>query len=115
MNRPREQGQATVELVALLPALVLLALIGWHVALAAHGWITAAGAARSGARAHEVGAPLERAADAAIRMPGARISAAVAPGGGTRVVVRVPAVRAVGWLPAVPLEGRAQVRQVVPR
>lgn len=55
-------GQAAVELVAVLPALVLVALIGWWLAVAGHTWVLAGGAARAGARAAEVGAPAREAA-----------------------------------------------------
>lgn len=61
-------GQAAVELVALLPALVLVALLVWQVALTAHSWMTAQSAARAAARAAEVGAPATPAARAV--MPG---------------------------------------------
>ena len=46
-----------VELVALLPALVLVALVGWQLAVAGYSWTVASGAARAAARAGEVGAP----------------------------------------------------------
>lgn len=105
-----QRGQAAVELVALLPALALLIVLGWQIALAAHGWIAASGAARTGARAHEVGAPLEAAARAAIPRDGVRVSARVGAGGATRVVVRAPAVRAARWLPVLTLEVAAPVR-----
>lgn len=100
-----------MEIVALLPALVLLVLMGWHIALAAHGWIAAGGAARAGARAHEVGASHQAASRAALAMPGARVRADVGGDGATRVVVRVPARRAARWLPSVPLQVAAPVRR----
>ena len=63
MSRGRAQdGQSAVELVALVPALLLLALVAWQIAVAAHAWTFAQGSARAGARAHEVGAPVGRAA-----------------------------------------------------
>jgi hypothetical protein len=59
MPRGRDQGgQAAVELVALLPALALAALVVWQVVAAAHTWVLAQSAARAGARAAEVGAPV---------------------------------------------------------
>lgn len=56
-----EQGQASVELVALLPllALILLALV--QAGLAGYAAWSASTAARAGARAHAVGADVERA------------------------------------------------------
>jgi hypothetical protein len=71
-----EQGQASVELVALLPllALILLALV--QACLAGYAAWSATTAARAGARAHAVGANVERAVRRAapIGGSGARIS-----------------------------------------
>jgi len=64
--RRRQSGQAAVELVALLPAIVLLGLIVWQLAAAAHAAMLADSAARAGARAAEVGAPVNRAVAAAL-------------------------------------------------
>ena len=52
----RESGQAAVELVALLPLLVLIALALWQLAVAGQAAWLAASAARAAARAHAVGA-----------------------------------------------------------
>ena len=65
-RRRAQRGQAALELIALLPALVLLGLMGWQIALAGHAWTLAGGAARAGARALEVGAPASAAALAAL-------------------------------------------------
>ncbi len=61
--RPKRssRGQAAVEVLALLPALVLVTVICLAVALAAARWVSAVGQARSAARAAEVGAPPARA------------------------------------------------------
>ena len=67
-RRRAQRGQAAVELVALLPALVLVALVGWQLAVAGYSWTVASGAARAAARAGEVGAPARAAALAV--MPG---------------------------------------------
>jgi hypothetical protein len=89
--RPSEAGQASVELVALLPALVLCAALAVQ-ALAA-GWaLWAAGnAARAGARAEHVGADGEAVARRAL--PGRlRDGALVRVDDGVRVRVPVPAL-----------------------
>jgi hypothetical protein len=89
---PGESGQASVELVAILPALVVCVLIAGH-ALAA-GWAlwSAAQAARAGARAQHVGgvggdgeAVARRALPGTLRR-GARIESE----DGIRVEVRAP-------------------------
>ena|SRR4051812_42969974 len=57
-----QRGQASVELVAVLPLLFLLAALAWQAALAGQAiWLTGA-AARSAARAAAVGADPARAA-----------------------------------------------------
>lgn len=75
----------------------VLTLVGWQAVLAAHAWQTAQAAARTAARARLVGAPVERAALAALpgRLAG---RATVTLGGGAagashvRVNVVVPRV-----------------------
>ncbi|MBF6620957.1 MAG: pilus assembly protein [Patulibacter sp.] len=66
-----ERGQASVELVALLPlfALILLALV--QACLAGYAAWSATTAARAGARAHAVGTDVERAVRAAAPIGGA--------------------------------------------
>jgi hypothetical protein len=64
MHRARaaQDGQAAVELVAVLPFVALLAMVLWQLAVAGQaGWLVG-GAARAAARAHAVGGD---AADAA--------------------------------------------------
>jgi hypothetical protein len=88
-GRKSTTGQASVELVAILPALVVCVLIAGH-ALAA-GWAlwSAAGAARAGARAEHVGGDGEAVARRAL--PGAlRDGARVESEDGIRVEVRTP-------------------------
>jgi hypothetical protein len=50
-----ERGQASIELVAALPAMLLLGAIAWQLTLAGHAAWMAASAARAGARADLVG------------------------------------------------------------
>ena len=85
----RESGQASVELVAVLPALVVCTLIAGH--LVAAGWAlwSAGNAARAGARAEVVGGDPGRAARSALAGP-LRRGATVGGDGFTRVSVRVP-------------------------
>src|SRR5829696_8721390 len=62
----REDGQAAVELVALLPLLALLAAGGWQLAVAGHAAWAADAAARAAARAAATGGDARAAARAAL-------------------------------------------------
>lgn len=100
MSRRRTQdGQSAVELLAIVPALVVLALVAWQIAVAAHAWTVAQGAARSASRAHEVGAPAERAARAVLPDGYAR-GAHVDTPGDDRVRVRLAVPRVLPFGPA---------------
>lgn len=86
-----------MELVALAPAVVLLAVLGWWVALAAHEWVLAGSAARSVVRAQEVGAPSAAAARATLsagRRDRVTIDAGTTRAGAPRAVVslRLPGI-----------------------
>jgi pilus assembly protein CpaE len=87
----RQRGQASVELVAVLPALVVCALIAGHAVAAGWALWSAANAARAGARADLVGADAESAARSALPAP-MRRGATVVDDERTRVSVRVPAL-----------------------
>jgi TadE-like protein len=50
-----ERGQASIELVAAIPLVLLVGAIAWQLALAGHAAWLAANAARAGARAEAVG------------------------------------------------------------
>lgn len=90
-ERHTERGQASVELVAVLPFVLLAGLICWQLALAGHVAWMSAHAARAGARAEVVGEDPAAAARSAlpnglergleVRRTGA---------GGVRVTVGVP-------------------------
>jgi len=86
-----QSGQASVELVATIPLVVLAGLIAWQLALAGHTLWLCANAARAAARAHLVG---ESAVDAArSALPDSMehdLSVARLDEGGVRVSVRVP-------------------------
>jgi hypothetical protein len=62
----RESGQASVELVAVLPALLLCALIAVQLAVVGYGLWSSANAARAGARASYVNGEAGRAARSAV-------------------------------------------------
>lgn len=75
----------------------VLTLVGWQAVLAAHAWQTAQAAARTAARARLVGAPVERAALAALPGRLARRATITTAGGSTgpsrvRVSVVIPRV-----------------------
>ncbi|CAB4919597.1 unannotated protein [freshwater metagenome] len=87
-----ESGQASVELVALLPLIALLLLACLQAAAAGHTWWLAASAARAGARAAQVGGdPLVAARRA---LPGRVREGVQLRANGRRITVRLP-VRAV--------------------
>jgi hypothetical protein len=83
-----EDGQATVELVAVLPVLGLVALLAWQAVVAGQTWWLASAAAREGARASALGGDPVVAARRVL--PTARLSRDGADG--VRVRVAVPAV-----------------------
>ncbi|HEX6459316.1 MAG TPA: TadE/TadG family type IV pilus assembly protein [Thermoleophilaceae bacterium] len=97
-----ERGQATVELVAAIPALVLACVFAWELVLAGHAAWVAAHAARAGARAEAVGRDARAAARTVAR------SASVSLVGGGRVRVRVPVPLLVpGWNSAIRVSATA--------
>ena len=102
MSRPGQRGQAALELLAILPALVALALVGWLIVAAAHAWLLADGAARAGARAAAAGADAERAVRAALpsgyRSP-ARVEVERRAGRPPRVRVALRPPAPAPWLP----------------
>lgn len=97
-----QQGQATVELVALLPVLAVLIAALWQLVLAGQAVWAAASTARAAARAHAVGADPRREVQA--RLPAALergLRVTTAAGGEVEVSLRIPA------LPGLPSPGRA--------
>jgi hypothetical protein len=88
-----QRGQATVELIALLPVLVFVALLLWQAVVAGQAvWLTGA-AARAGARASAIGADPAVAARGALppRLEeGLRVRRH--DDGGVAVSVRIPSV-----------------------
>ena len=99
-----DSGQASVELIAAIPALALVTLLVAQLALGGYALWSAGVAARAGARAAYVGGDAERAARASL--PGAlRQDASVSDRNGVQVQVRAPAL--VPGLPPVPVTARA--------
>ena len=103
-RRGGESGQASVELVAAIPALVLVTLLVAQLALAGYALWSAGIAARAGARAAYVGGDAGRTALAALPSP-LRDDASVHAGNGLAVRVRTPSL--VPGLPRVPVTARA--------
>jgi hypothetical protein len=97
----REDGQASVELVALLPLLALLAAGAWQLAVAGHAAWSADAAARAAARADAVGGDPEAAARATLPArlePDLHVERA---GAGVRVELRIPRMLGLPALGAV--------------
>lgn len=85
-------GQASVELIAIVPLAALVVAVLWQSMLAGQAVWSSAGAARAAARAHAVGADPLAAARGAVPgslRRGVRVRTA---GDGVRVAVRVPLV-----------------------
>jgi hypothetical protein len=104
VSRCGQSGQASVELVAAIPALVLVTLVAAQLAVAGYSLWGAGVAARAGARAAYVGGDAERTARASLPVP-LREGASVSEGGGVRVRVRAPSL--IPGLPRIPLTVRA--------
>jgi hypothetical protein len=104
-----EAGQASVELVAVLPLLLLAGLVAWQLLVAGHSLWLCAGAARAAARADIVGRSAESAARSALPEALERdLSVERLGGGGVRVSVRVPAVLQ-SWSTPVRVSARASL------
>src|SRR4051794_38859842 len=100
----RAGGQASVELVAALPVLLVVTLVVAQLAVAGYALWSAGAAARAGARADYVGGNAR--ATARHSLPAAlRHGAHVAASHGVEVRVRAPAL--VPGVPSVPVTARA--------
>jgi hypothetical protein len=110
-SRSRQAGQASVEMVAALPAVVLVALVVWQLAIAGHAAWATANAARVAARAAAVDRDAERAARSALPRrlePGLRVRES--DDGAIDVRVRVPlVVRAWGSIVTVRAQAGLEV------
>jgi TadE-like protein len=88
-----ERGQASIELVAAIPLVLLVGAIAWQLALAGHTAWLAANAARAGARAEAVGRDPAAAARSALpRSMERSLEVERRREGGVRVSVSVPLV-----------------------
>jgi len=106
---PDCRGQASVSFLATLPLLIAAAALLAQVAVVGYSLWSAAGAARAGARAELIGAPIGPAARAAL--PG-RLAARSSVERGSRsreVVVEVRPPSLLPWLPAPAVTGSARL------
>lgn len=101
-----ESGQATVELVALLPLLAALALMAWQAVVAGQVVWLSGGAARAAARASAIGADADRAARSVLPR-GLRDGASAKDEAG-RVTVRVEVPSVVGGVRLATISTRAR-------
>lgn len=88
-----ERGQASVEAVAVIPALILAAAVAWQLVLVGHAAWACANAARVAARAQLVGEDTAAAARSALPRHlerGLRVAAARGEAQPVRVSVRIP-------------------------
>src|SRR6266508_3211229 len=105
MARARDQsGQASVELVASIPLLLVVTLLVAQLAVAGYALWSAGAAARAGARAGYVGGNAKAAARQSLPVP-LRRGADVKDSDGVRVRVRAPSL--VPGVPSVPVTARS--------
>ena len=102
-----ERGQASVELVALLPLVLLLVALAWQAAVAGQAvWLSGA-AARAAARAHAVGTDPAAAARASLPPALSRlVRVRRAPHGAIDLSLGVPAIVGSGRLATVHARAR---------
>jgi hypothetical protein len=113
VRRASESGQATVELVAVLPVVALIGVTLWQLAVAGHAAWLAGSAARAAARAHAVG---DRAADGAraVLPPRLERGVKVRTGQDGEVTVTVPVPSVVGPGRLTTVDGRARFEPQTP-
>jgi hypothetical protein len=106
----RERGQATVELVALLPLVAVLAGALWQAAVAGQAVWLAGSAARAAARASAVGADARAAARRVLpaRLEPGLVVTRVHGGDGIRVTIAIPAIVGRGDVGGVSARARLQ-------
>jgi hypothetical protein len=110
-----ERGQATVELVSLLPLMAVLAALLWQAVVAGQAVWLAGSAARAAARAAAVGGDVREAARGALpaRLERGLVVARVRDrAGGVRVAVAIPAV--IGGVRLGTVSARARFRDQAP-
>jgi hypothetical protein len=90
-QRQAQRGQASVELVAIVPFVLLIGAVVWQLALAGHTAWLAANAARAAARADTVGRDVASAARSTLPLSMEKdLEVRRLTEGGVRVSVRVP-------------------------
>jgi hypothetical protein len=106
----RERGQASVELVALLPLMAVLAALLWQAVVAGQAVWLAGSAARAAARASAIGADAPAAARRVLpdRLERGLVVRPAPSGGGVRVAIRIPTVIGSGRLTTVSARARLQ-------
>ena len=108
----REDGQTTVELLGVVPALLAIGLVVWQLVLVGYAAWMSAHAARAAARADLVGEDAEAAARSALPDGLERgLEVAREEAGATRVRVPVPIVHR-GWHAPVKIAARASLEAV---
>ena len=105
-----ERGQATVELVALLPLMAVLAALLWQAVVAGQAVWLAGSAARAAARASAVGADASAAARRVLpdRLERGLVVRPAASDGGVQVAIAIPVVVGSGRLTTVSARARLQ-------
>jgi hypothetical protein len=101
-----EDGQASVELVAAIPLVLVVTLMVAQLAVAGYALWSAGAAARAGARAGYVGGDAKAAARQSLPSP-LRTGASVRDSDGLSVRVQAPAL--VPGIPSIPVTARADL------
>lgn len=109
-RKDSDRGQATVELLGALPAVLLVVLAGWQLMLAGQASWLAGNAARVAARAEAVGADADQAARSALPRRLRRDLRVVRRDGEVTVRVRLPIVLR-GWDPLIRVRATAGAPQ----
>jgi hypothetical protein len=104
-----DTGQASVELLALLPALGLIIALAFQALLAGETWWLASVAAREGARASALGHDVQDAATAAVPSAFRPSRVTVSSSSDATVTVKVPIPALVGGLSLGSAVGRARM------
>ena len=108
----REDGQATVELLAVVPVFLVIGIVVWQLILVGHTAWMSAHAARAAARADLVGENAAAAARSVLPDGLERgLELQTTQGGATRIEVPVPMVHR-GWRSPVKLAARASLEGV---
>jgi len=105
-----QRGQASVELVALLPLVAVLAGLVWQAVVAGQAVWLAGSAARAAARASAIGADAPAAARRVLptRLEHGLVVRRDAAGRGVRVAIAIPAVVGSGRLTTISARARLQ-------